>query len=88
MNNYFDLRVEECGKLDLSNTIIKDIVDIDSADFKTNIKALDINGIRLLGRIYIDWKRNNVRDLILHQKTIPYQQSYSIFPSKLFEKRL
>ncbi len=69
MNNYFDLRVEECGKLDLSNTIVKDIIDIDSSEFRTNIKALDLNGIRLLGRIYIDWKQNNVKELILQQKT-------------------
>ncbi|MCF6240026.1 MAG: potassium channel family protein [Bacteroidales bacterium] len=69
MNNYFDLRVEECGKLDLSNTIVKDIIDIDSADYKTNIKALDLSGIRLLGRIYIDWEQNNVKELIHQQNT-------------------
>ena len=69
MNNYFDLRVEECGKLDLSNTIVKDIIDIDSSDFKTDIKALDLSGIRLLGRIYIDWKQNDVKNLILDQDT-------------------
>lgn len=69
MNNYFDLRVEECGKLDLSNTIVKDIIDIDSAEYRTNIKALDLNGIRLLGRIYIDWKKNQVKELIYNQKT-------------------
>jgi len=67
--NYFDLRVEECGKLDLSNTIVKDIIDIDSSDFKTNIKALDLSGIRLLGRIFIDWRQNNVKELILNQDT-------------------
>jgi hypothetical protein len=69
MNNYFDLRVEECGKLDLSGTIVKDIIDIDSSEYRTNIKAIDLNGIRLLGRIYIDWKQNNVKELILQQKT-------------------
>jgi hypothetical protein len=69
LNNYFDLRVEECGKLDLSNTIIKDIIDIDSSDFKTNIKALDLSGIRLLGRIYLDWRQNNVKQLIHQQDT-------------------
>ena len=69
MNNYFDLRVEECGKLDLSNTIVKDIIDIDSADFKTNIKAIDLSGIRLLGRIYIDWNKNDVKKLIHKQET-------------------
>ncbi|MEN8120387.1 MAG: potassium channel family protein [Bacteroidota bacterium] len=69
MNNYFDLRVEECGKLNLSNTIVKDIIDIDSPDFKTDIRALDLSGIRLLGRIYLDWKQNNVKNLILDQNT-------------------
>ena len=69
MNNYFDLRVEECGKLDLSNTIVKDIVDIDSHDSETNIKGFDISGIRLLGRIYLDWKQNKVKKLILQQDT-------------------
>ena len=69
MNNYFDLRVEKCGKLDLSNTIVKDIVDIDAHDSKTNIKGFDISGIRLLGRIYLDWKQNNVKNLILQQDT-------------------
>ncbi|RLD84487.1 MAG: hypothetical protein DRJ10_01015 [Bacteroidetes bacterium] len=69
MNNYFDLRVEECGKLNLSNTIVKDIIDIDSSDFKTDIRALDLSGIRLLGRIYIDWKKNDVKNLILDQNT-------------------
>lgn len=69
MNNYFDLRVEECAKLDLSNTIVKDIIDIDSAEYKTNIKSLDLSGIRLLGRIYIDWEQNNVKQLIHEQDT-------------------
>lgn len=69
MNNYFDLRVEECSKLDLSDTIVKDIIDVDSSDFNSNIKAIDLNGIRLLGRIYIDWKKNNVKKLILEQNT-------------------
>ncbi|OQY01744.1 MAG: hypothetical protein B6I20_07510, partial [Bacteroidetes bacterium 4572_117] len=75
MNNYFDLRVEECGKLDLSNTIVKDIIDIDSSDFKTDIKALDLSGIRLLGRIYIDWKHNDVKNLILNQNTSNYNKA-------------
>ncbi|MBN1251807.1 MAG: two pore domain potassium channel family protein [Bacteroidales bacterium] len=69
MNNYFDLRVEECGHLDLSNTIVKDIIDIDSVELKTNIKGLDISGIRLLGRIFIDWKLNDVKKLIYAQNT-------------------
>ncbi len=69
INNYFDLRLEECKSLDLSNTIVKDIIDIDAADFASNIEALDLSGIRVLGRIYIDWRKYKVKDLILNQKT-------------------
>jgi len=69
INNYFDLRVEKCGKLDLSNTIVKDILDISSFEFKLDIKELDLSGIRLLGRVYIDWKNTNVKELIYNQKT-------------------
>ncbi|MFN8255147.1 MAG: potassium channel family protein [Bacteroidales bacterium] len=69
INNYFDLRVEECGKLDLSNSIIKDLIDLDAPEFKSNIKSLDLSGIRLLGRIFIDWRQNDVKKLIHQQKT-------------------
>jgi hypothetical protein len=69
INNYFDLRIDKCGKLDLSSTIIKDILDISAHEFKVDIKELDLSGIRLLGRIYIDWKKSNVKELIYKQKT-------------------
>lgn len=67
LNNYFDLRVEKCGKLDLSNTIVKDILDISSYEFKIDIQEIDLSGIRLLGRIYLDWKKSNVKELIYQQ---------------------
>jgi len=67
LNNYFDLRVEKCGKLDLSNTIVKDILDISSYEYKIDINEIDFSGIRLLGRIYIDWKKSNIKELIYKQ---------------------
>ncbi len=69
INNYFDLRVEKCGKIDLSNTIVKDILDISSFEFKLDIQEIDLTGIRLLGRVYIDWKNTRVKELIYNQKT-------------------
>ncbi len=69
INQYIDLRVKHCKKLDLSNTIIKDILDIRSYEFKMEIEEIDFSGIRLLGRIYIDWKDLNLKKLIYNQNT-------------------
>ncbi len=69
LNNYFDLRVKKCKKLDLSNTIVKDILDISSFEFNIEIDEFDFTGLRLLGRLYIDWERSNVKKLIYQQKT-------------------
>jgi len=67
INNYFDLRVLHCETLDLSDSIIRDIVDIRPYDFAVEIKNLRLSGIRLLGRIYIDWRANEVKKLIYQQ---------------------
>jgi len=70
LNNYFDLRVEKCGKLDLSDTIVKDLIDVRPTDeYKVTIDALDLSGIRLLGRLLLEWKGNNVKELIYNQDT-------------------
>lgn len=69
MNNYFDLRVEKCGELDLSDTIVKDILDLRAYEFEIKIDKLDLTGIRLLGRIYIDWKEAQLKKLIYQQDT-------------------
>lgn len=68
LNNYLDLRVEKCGLLDLSNTIIKDIIDLKPGFSSVTIHELNITGARNLGKIFLSWKSNNVRDMILAQK--------------------
>ncbi len=69
LNNYFDLRVMECQYLDLSNTVVKDILDINPVEFLSNISELNISGMRLLGRLYLDWHESSVKELIYNQKT-------------------
>ncbi|MEA2042454.1 MAG: potassium channel family protein [Bacteroidota bacterium] len=68
LDNYFDLQFKSCKLLDLSNTVVKDILDIDP-----HIGSVNLSGMRLLGRIYLDWRRSNLKELILKQDT-----SYSI----------
>jgi hypothetical protein len=67
LDNYFDLRVKFCGFLDLSDTVIKDILNIDSQEFSCNIKKINLAGMRLLGRIYLDWRRLPVKQIICRQ---------------------
>ncbi len=69
LDNYFNLQITSCEMLDLSDTVVKDILDINPPDFDPDIKAIDFSGMRLLGRIYIDWRRANLKSLIYNQNT-------------------
>ncbi|MCB9335527.1 MAG: hypothetical protein H6586_05220 [Flavobacteriales bacterium] len=64
---YLDLRVENCEVIDLSDTIIRDIIDLQPIKDKVKIGLLYIHGMRNLGRFIIDWKRNNVKEMIKEQ---------------------
>ncbi len=64
---YLDLRVNKVDVIDLSETVLRDIVDMKPLDHAVHIKTLYLNGMRNLGRIIIDWKINNIKDLILSQ---------------------
>ena len=69
IDHYLDLRLAFCEDLDLSDTITRDIVDMTPYDFKIDIARFNITGIRLLGRIYIDWEKNEVKKIIESQET-------------------
>lgn len=68
LNNYLDLRVESCEKLDLSDSVIKDIIDLKPGFSKVQIGELNLAGARNLGKIFIDWRENHVYRLIAFQK--------------------
>jgi hypothetical protein len=68
LNNYLDLRVDKCGRIDLSNTIIKDIIDLKPGFSEVKIDQIDLTGARNLGKIFLNWKENNVQSMILSQK--------------------
>lgn len=67
-NNYFDLRVAKCSYLDLSDSIVRDIIDITPYENPVNIKIINFSGMRLLGQIYIDWNSNDVKGVIDRQE--------------------
>jgi hypothetical protein len=67
LNAYFDFKFSKCNKIDLSNTVVRDILDMMPQDEKVHIKIMQISGMRILGRIFIDWRVNNVHDMICLQ---------------------
>ena len=67
LDHYLDLRVSYTGYLDLSDTIARDIIDMMPYDFTVNVGVLNLTGMRLIGRIYIDWEENKVEKMIKGQ---------------------
>lgn len=69
LNQYFDLRLSKSDILDLSDTIVRDIVDLEPYDFPVRIKILDLHGMRLIGKLYVDWIRNRCYETISKQES-------------------
>jgi len=68
INHHLDVRVRHCQEVDLSDTIVRDIIDFKPYEFEVDIDVLNISGMRLLGTIFIDWNNNNVYKIISSQK--------------------
>lgn len=68
LNAYVDLRVNSSSLIDLSNTVVRDIIDMNPHEFTSRIDVLSLAGMRLMGRIYIDWHVSRVKQMIYAQK--------------------
>ena len=80
LNNYVDLRIQEAHKIDLSYTIVRDIIDMMPTE-KSPVKLdlLVLTGMRNLGNIYIDFRLNKVKKLILSQPETTHRQKADQF---------
>ncbi len=79
LDQYFDLRVSKAQLLDISDTIVRDIIDLEPYDFPVNIKVLDLSGMRLIGKLYIDWQNNKCNQSILNQENTTLRQKADQF---------
>jgi hypothetical protein len=79
LNHYFDLRLAKSELLDISDTIIRDIIDLEPYDFPVDINTLDMSGMRLLGKLYIDWRHNNCKKIIENQENTSFRQKAEQF---------
>jgi hypothetical protein len=68
LDNYTDLRLTRCSYIDLSDTIVRDIIDLRPHEFNMQIGTINFTGMRLIGRIFIDWEKNHIKGLIMSQK--------------------
>ncbi|KPK86837.1 MAG: hypothetical protein AMS27_04195 [Bacteroides sp. SM23_62_1] len=68
LNHYTDLRVAVCPFMDLSDTVARDIIDLKPYEFDIRVDTINFSGMRLLGRIFIDWEKNHVKKLIMSQR--------------------
>lgn len=72
LDGFVDLRVQRSQNIDLSNTIVRDIIDLNPHEFVSDVRTLYLGGMRLIGRLYIDWNRNGVLNLIHSQAESSY----------------
>ncbi|HEY5470561.1 MAG TPA: potassium channel family protein [Bacteroidales bacterium] len=79
LDHYFDLRLAKADLLDVSDTIVRDIVDLEPYDFPVMIKTLDMSGMRLIGKLYIDWRHNECNDSIAQQEGTTLRQKAEQF---------
>jgi len=79
LDHYFDLRLAKTELLDISDTIVRDIVDLEPYDFPVEIKTIDMSGMRLIGKLYIDWRHNKCNDSIVKQESTTLRQKAEQF---------
>ena len=79
LDHYVDLRIAGAEELDLSDSIVRDIVDLEPYNADVNIRILNLSGMRLLGKLYLDWMRNNCKEAILEQESTDLQMKAEQF---------
>jgi uncharacterized protein YjbI with pentapeptide repeats len=67
LDHYIDLRIAKAEYLDLSDTIVRDNLDLKPYDFPIDIQTINFEGMRLIGRVYLSWIDNKVKNLIESQ---------------------
>lgn len=74
-----DLRVKEGDRVDLSGSLVRDIIDLKPEDEPVKLRVFNITGMRNLGKIYLDWNANQAKALIRRQKHTTDRQKANQF---------
>ncbi len=68
LNNFIDFRLRNCTNLDLAGSIVRDIIDFTNEDLWVKIDVINMSGMRLLGKMFIDWQDNHVYKAVYGQQ--------------------
>lgn len=68
LNNYVDLRFARCNYIDLTSSILRDILDLTNEKGQVEIDMVNFSGMRNLGKLFLDWYDNDVKKWIYNQK--------------------
>lgn len=79
LSNYIDFRVKKCDSINLSNSIIRDIIDFKPGIAPVELKTLYLQGVRLLGKIFLSWDENKAYELIENQENTSLKEKAEQF---------
>tara|TARA_B100001109_G_scaffold255792_1_gene260888 strand:- start:4614 stop:6284 length:1671 start_codon:yes stop_codon:yes gene_type:complete len=64
LGGYCDFRVSKGKVLDISYSIVKDIIDFQAGEYSVKLDTLRIEGLKIMGKLFISWDENNAYNLI------------------------
>ncbi|MEA1887071.1 MAG: potassium channel family protein [Bacteroidota bacterium] len=79
LDHYVDIRISQADILDLSDSIVRDIVDMEPFNMEYRLNVLDLSGMRLLGKLYMDWNNNMCKEVIMNQENTSLRQKSEQF---------
>jgi len=79
LDHYVDIRISGADTLDLSDSIVRDIIDMEPFNVEYRVRILDLSGMRLLGKLYMDWNNNMCRQVIMNQENTSLRQKSEQF---------
>jgi len=68
LEGHCDFRIEKGNLLDLSYSIVRDIVDLKSGEHPVALNTWKFDGLKNMGKIFISWEENHAFELIDSQK--------------------
>lgn len=69
LEGHCDLRIHKGEKIDLSYSVLKDVLDIQAGgNSLVELKTLKIEEVKNMGKIFISWRENKAYDLINSQR--------------------
>ncbi len=79
LDHYVDLRLAGADELDLSDSIVRDIIDLEPFNMDVKVNTMNLSGMRLVGKLYMDWIKNRCLETILGQENTDMWQKAEQF---------